>query len=101
MVFWTYVKMSNLQDNQISSTTKEHKISDYSEVNINFCIECQDTREKLGHSSIDCPQMICLNCLKHGLKIKGHHAGICMREKLYWPNSTQKKPSVARGQRLS
>ena len=74
-----------LQDDEVTSTTKERKINEYSKFNLEFCIECQDTREKIGHSSIDCPEMVCLNCLKYGLKIKGHHTGICMRKKLYWP----------------
>ena len=52
----------------------------YSKFNMEFCIECQDTREVLGHSSIDCPEMICKNC-----SVKGHHAGICPKPTIYWP----------------
>ena len=42
----------------------------YSKFNIEFCIECQDTREVLGHSSIDCPEMICKNCSVKGKAMK-------------------------------
>ena len=73
-----------LQDNEVSSTTKDRKIK-YSKFNLEFCLECQDTRKKLGHSSVNCPEIVCLNCLKYGQKIKGHHAGICIRKELYWP----------------
>lgn len=44
--------------------------------NIDFCITCQDTRKILGHSSIDCPHMICKSCSS-----KGYHAGNCQSKK--------------------
>jgi hypothetical protein len=43
-----------------------------SSFNYEFCIICQDTREVLGHSSIDCPNVICKNCF-----VKGHMAVKC------------------------
>ena len=43
-----------------------------SSFNYEFCIICQDTREVLGHSSIDCPEVICKRCF-----VKGHMAVKC------------------------
>ena len=43
-----------------------------SNFNYEFCIFCQDTRKVLGHSSLNCPDVICKNC-----SIKGHNAGNC------------------------
>ena len=43
-----------------------------SSFNFEFCINCQDTREVLGHSSIDCPEVICKKCF-----VKGHMAVKC------------------------
>jgi len=43
-----------------------------SSFNFEFCIICQDTRVVLGHSSIDCPEVICKNCF-----VKGHMAVKC------------------------
>jgi len=47
-----------------------------SSFNFEFCIICQDTREVLGHSSIDCPEVICKNCC-----IKGHMAVKCPKSR--------------------
>ena len=78
--------MSNLQDNQISSTTKEHMHKkEYSLIDRKYCIECQDFEDVLNHSTINCPEIICKNCLAHNLKIKGHNATICTRTVLYRP----------------
>ena len=75
------------QEDEISSTTKDHRIN-YSKFDREFCVECQDTKKVLGHSSMDCPEMVCKNCLKYNLTVKGHHAGICARPALYRPEES-------------
>ena len=40
--------------------------------NVVFCIHCQDTRKVLGHSTIDCPNVICNKC-----STKGHNGADC------------------------
>ena len=43
-----------------------------SQFNYEFCIICQDAREVLGHSTVDCPEVICKECF-----VKGHYAVKC------------------------
>jgi hypothetical protein len=85
----TKFKMSKkLQDNQVSSTTPEIVFGEtskftYSKSAREFCWTCQDQASVLGHSSVNCPQIICKNCLEHGLIIRGHHAAICLKPTRY------------------
>jgi hypothetical protein len=91
----TKFKMSKkLQDNQVSSTTPEIVFGEtskftYSKSAREFCWTCQDQASVLGHSSVNCPQIICKNCLEHGLIIRGHHAAICLKPTRYWYDKTQ------------
>ena len=83
-----------LQDNQVSSTTPEIVFGEtskftYSKSAREFCWTCQDQASVLGHSSVNCPQIICKNCLEHGLIIRGHHAAICLKPTRYWYDKTQ------------
>lgn len=84
-----------LQNNQVSSTTTDIIIFGetskftYPKSAKEFCITCQDLASVLGHSSINCPETICLNCLQHGLTVKGHNATVCLRPTRYWPDKSQ------------
>ena len=83
-----------LQYNQVSSTTTDNVFGETSKFKYpksakEFCWTCQDWASVLGHSSVNCPETICLNCLKHGLTVKGHNAGICLKPTRYWPVKSQ------------
>ncbi len=74
------------QSSEISSTTKDHMHKkEYSLIDRKYCIECQDFEDVLNHSTINCPEIICKNCLARGFKITGHNATICTRPVLYRP----------------
>ena len=83
-----------LQNNHVSSTTMDIVFGETSKFKYlksakEFCVTCQDYASVLGHSSVNCPETICLNCLEHGLTVKGHNAGICLKPTRYWPVKSQ------------
>ena len=83
-----------LQNNQVSLTTTDIVFGETSKFKYlksakEFFVTCQDYASVLGHSSVNCPETICLNCLEHGLTVKGHNAGICLKPTRYWPVKSQ------------
>ena len=81
-----------LQNNQVSLTTTDIVFGETSKFKYpksakEFCWTCQDYASVLGHSSVNCPETICLNCLEHGLTVKGHNATICLNQQDIGPSS--------------
>ena len=64
-------------------------MSQLSTFNSDFCVICQDTKEVLGHSSINCPEVNCVKCFA-----KGHYATKCPKSK---PQEISRQESGTKG----